>query len=88
MGGAAVSIRLVVCGIVFLAATTGCGKSDPADPPTSPLGFFVSSATSVTGNLGGLSGADALCQRLATDVNAGSKTWRAYLSVEDRKSVV
>jgi hypothetical protein len=44
--------------------------------------FFVSSATSVTGNLGGLTGADATCQRLAAAVGLGSLTWRAYLSVE------
>lgn len=76
------NIRFVLTCAVFLAVTTGC-ESDPADTAEiSPLGFFVSSATSVTGNLGGLSGADALCQRLATDVDAGDKTWRAYLSVE------
>jgi len=36
----------------------------------------------VTGNLGGLRGADALCQSLATSVGFGSQTWHAYLSVE------
>ena len=47
------------------------------------MSFFVSSATSVTGNLGGLAGADAVCQRLATAVGQGSgRLWRAYLSVE------
>lgn len=44
--------------------------------------FFVTSTTSATGNLGGLRGADATCQRLATAAGAGGKTWRAYLSVE------
>ncbi|HEY7173628.1 MAG TPA: hypothetical protein VH442_01820, partial [Micromonosporaceae bacterium] len=44
--------------------------------------FFVSSTTSVTGNLGGLAGADALYQRLATSAGQGQRTWRAYLSVE------
>jgi hypothetical protein len=73
--------RLVRIGIVCLAAATGC-EGDPVDTPSSPLGFFVSSATSATGNLGGLTGADGICQRLATDVGAGDKTWRAYLSVE------
>jgi hypothetical protein len=73
--------RLLLPCIVFLAATSGC-EADPVDTPSSPLGFFVSSATSTTGNLGGLTGADATCQRLATDVGAGDKTWRAYLSVE------
>jgi hypothetical protein len=77
-----VNIRPVLTCVALLAATVGCNDSDPADTETSPLGFFVSSATSTTGNLGGLSGADAICQRLATDVGAGDKTWRAYLSVE------
>ena len=46
------------------------------------MSFFVTSATSVTGNLGGLAGADATCQRLASAVGQGGRTWRAYLSVE------
>jgi Protein of unknown function (DUF1554) len=60
----------------------GSSSTSPSPSQTSPLGFFVTSQTSVTGNLGGLRGADALCQSLATAVGAGSKTWRAYLSVE------
>jgi len=44
--------------------------------------FFVTSDNSPTANLGGLSAADQRCQRLATAVGAGNKTWRAYLSVE------
>ncbi len=81
--------RFVSSGLLLLAFTAGCGKSDPATTPagasapsTSTLSFFVSSATSVTGNLGGITGADAICQRLATTVGAGARTWRAYLSVE------
>lgn len=46
------------------------------------MSFFVSSAKSTTGNLGGLRGTDALCQSLAAAVGGGNKTWRAYLSVE------
>jgi len=46
------------------------------------LSFFVSSATSPTGNLGGLAGADATCQRLGAAVGEGARTWRAYLSAE------
>jgi hypothetical protein len=50
---------------------------------TSPtMSFFVSSAKSKTGNLGGLRGADRICQELASAVGLGNKTWRAYLSVE------
>src|SRR5262245_66574087 len=36
----------------------------------------------MTGNLGGLAGADQRCQSLATAVGAGARTWHAYLSVE------
>ncbi len=47
-----------------------------------PMSFFVSSTGSGKGaDLGGLTGADALCQRLAASAGAGGKTWRAYLSV-------
>ena len=47
-----------------------------------PLGFFVTSDTSTTGNLGGLEGADARCERLAAAVGAGAREWHAYLSAE------
>jgi hypothetical protein len=55
------------------------GSSGGTDPDTS---FFVTSDKSATANLGGLPGADARCQALAEAVGLGSKTWRAYLSVE------
>jgi hypothetical protein len=46
-----------------------------------PMGFFVTSVGSGDGgNLGGLAGADAHCQMLATNAGAGNRTWRAYLS--------
>src|SRR5437867_6245178 len=45
------------------------------------LSFFITSAGSGNGaNLGGLAGADAICQQRAAAVGAGNKTWRAYLS--------
>ena len=43
--------------------------------------FFVSSAGSGNGaNLGGVAGADKICQTLAATAGAGSRTWHAYLS--------
>jgi hypothetical protein len=46
-----------------------------------PVGFFVTSAGSGNGgNLGGLAGADTLCQTLGTAAGAGTRAWRAYLS--------
>jgi hypothetical protein len=66
-------------------ALSGCGEdSTPTAPSASnpAVTFFVTSTTSVTGNLGGLAGADATCQRLAAAAGFGSRTWRAYLSVQ------
>jgi hypothetical protein len=43
--------------------------------------FFVTSVgRGFGGNLGGLSGADNHCQRLAENVGQGNRQWRAYLS--------
>ncbi|MBN8994214.1 MAG: hypothetical protein J0H94_03240 [Rhizobiales bacterium] len=45
------------------------------------MSFFVSSTGSGDGaNLGGLAGADALCDKLATAAGSTGKTWHAYLS--------
>jgi Protein of unknown function (DUF1554) len=68
--------------LIAIAMAAGCEDDSPAAPSGPALSFFVSSATSTTGNLGGLAGADATCQRLATAVGQGARTWRAYLSVE------
>src|SRR5206468_11596007 len=47
------------------------------------LTFFVTSAGPGKGaDLGGLAGADRLCQQLAQTVGAGSHTWHAYLSTQ------
>ena len=79
-------MRLSISVLVLAVAGPGCGSNDSS--PTAPgqstnrMTFFVTSATSATGNLAGLRGADATCQRLAAAVGAGSRTWRAYLSVE------
>ena len=51
-------------------------------PPSPNMNFFVTSSVRKTANLGGLSGADKICQDLAAAVGAGNKTWHAYLSVE------
>src|SRR5437762_6865677 len=52
----------------------------PAQPPQ-PMSFFITSAGSGNGaNLGGLAGADRICQTHATAAGRGDKTWHAYLS--------
>ena len=51
----------------------------PAQPPP-PMSFFVASAGPGKGaDLGGLAGADRICQTLATAAGS-TKTWHAYLS--------
>jgi hypothetical protein len=49
------------------------------------MSFFVSSTGSGNGaDLGGLAGADQLCNKLASSAGAGGKTWRAYLSTQGK----
>jgi hypothetical protein len=59
-----------------------------AQSPAANMSFFVTSSNPKGGNLGGLAGADAVCQSLAQAAGAGAKTWRAYLSTStvDAKS--
>jgi hypothetical protein len=70
----------------------GFADAAPPDaPPLPPFSFFVTSLETMRkqsgsqdgfgGNLGGLAGADAICQNAAADVGFGQKTWRAFLSV-------
>lgn len=63
--------------LASLAALTACATG----PSSGPMTFFVTSVGSGKGaDLGGLAGADAHCQKLATAAGAGGRTWRAYLS--------
>jgi hypothetical protein len=67
--------RTLLGSAVFLLAACVSG------PATGPMGFFITSTNPGKGaDFGGLAGADAHCQRLATAAGAGNRTWRAYLS--------
>jgi hypothetical protein len=68
----------VTCGPV----ADGGMPPDALAMPSAMTTFFVSSQKNMTGDLGGLTGADMRCQTLAASVGLGSKTWHAYLSVE------
>ena len=63
---------------LLAAAVCACGTlSAAAQTP----GFFVTSANPGKGaDFGGLAGADAYCQSLASAAGHGNRTWRAYLS--------
>jgi hypothetical protein len=65
---------LALCG----ALASYAGAADD-----STMSFFITgSGMGQGGNLGGLSGADAYCQKLADSVGAGNKVWHAYLSAQ------
>jgi len=52
-------------------------------PPPPPMNFFVTSVGLGRGaNLGGIAGADAHCQALATKAGRGNVKWVAYMSTQ------
>lgn len=81
-------LRLSLLATAAVALTAACSSPAPsssgaaAAAPKGPMSFFVTSTGSGAkgGDLGGLAGADATCQKLASAAGAGSRTWRAYLS--------
>jgi len=78
--------------IVLSAIVTLLGSAPvlaQAPPPAIVPGmasFFVTDTPSGTGSLGGLAGADMICQTAAQALGApaSTKTWHAYLSQEQR----
>ena len=68
--------------ILFCSAALA---QQPAPQPH-PMTFFITSVPiGDGGNLGGLAGADAHCQKLATAAGAGGRTWHAYMSTQPRE---
>ncbi len=63
------------------------GTGDAGDAGGNVLGFFVATASDSGGDLGGIEGADALCETLADEVGAGGRLWRAYLSTDDEDAI-
>jgi hypothetical protein len=56
--------------------------------PQHPMTFFVASGVPGSGKLGGLAGADRICQTLAQANGAGNHTWHAYLSTQTTSEAV
>src|ERR1700716_1675386 len=67
------------------AALWAQAQQTPPAPPA-VISFFVAVNPNQTGNLGGLAGADQLCQTQAQPLGGANaaRTWRAYLSQEQR----
>ena len=72
-------------------AGADAGPGEPAPDSGLRFSFFVTSIEAMRelsgsrdgfgGNLGGLAGADSICQKIAAKAGFGYKTWRAFLSV-------
>jgi hypothetical protein len=79
---AAVVLSVILGSLLVRAQQPGGQPGAPQAPPP-PMSFFITSAGKGMGaNVGGLAGADAHCQALATAVGAGGKTWHAYMSTQ------
>jgi hypothetical protein len=74
--------------LIFLASALVLVFGTAAQAQQANMTFFVTSAGPGKGaDLGGLEGADRHCQSLAQAVDAGGKTWRAYLSTQGTGAV-
>jgi hypothetical protein len=81
---AALALIVTLGSYVALAQREG----PPPGPAPQPMSFFVTSASKGDGaNYGGLAGADAHCQQLATAAGRGGATWHAYLSTQGAGAV-
>jgi hypothetical protein len=79
--------RVLITVIATLGVSTLSGHLLAAQPdanaPPPEMSFFITSVgLGKGGDLGGLAGADAHCQALATAVDAGHLQWHAYLSTQ------
>ena len=71
-------ILLVAIAVIGAVALSGLSVVAQQDDERPPMGVFITSVGVGSGaNLGGLEGADAHCQRLASAAGAGARTWRA-----------
>ena len=79
-----IGLAAVLSGAIW----AGAAEAKQGPPQFPDMTFFVSSKPGPDGaNLGGLEGADKLCQTLATTAGAGAKTWKAYLSTQGAGAV-
>src|SRR6476619_847158 len=77
---------VLACSLLF-AQVQRPGEYPRGVKPSPTMSFFVTSEPiGDGGNLGGLAGADAHCQKLATAAGS-TKTWNAYLSTQGPNAV-
>ena len=72
--------KYALVGAALMAAALVACSTQPS-APANPMSFFVTSVNPGKGaDFGGLAGADAHCEALATKAGAPGRNWRAYLS--------
>ena len=72
----------------LIVASMGAASAQQAPPQFPDMTFFITSKAGPDGaNLGGLEGADKMCQTMAAVAGAGGKTWKAYLSTQGAGAV-
>ncbi len=77
--------KLKIAGLIFAGLMASAAHAQQA---TGPMSFFITSTGSGDGgNLGGLAGADAICQARATAAGSTLTTWHAYLSTQGADAV-
>lgn len=78
------TVAIAAVGVVLVLSE----RADAQQAPPQPMSFFITSAGKGDGaNLGGLAGADAQCQALASAAGRGGVTWHAYLSTQGPNAV-
>src|SRR5262249_20518076 len=74
--------------IALLGSAAMLAQAQQQQPQMNPqlASFFIAENQSGTGNIGGLAGADQICQNEAQAIGgqAATRTWHAYLSQEQR----
>jgi hypothetical protein len=80
------TLKLTAAASAVALLAVGC--ADMQGGGGNPMSFFITSTGSGKGaDLGGIAGADRLCQSRAESVGAGGKTWHAYLSTSGQGAV-
>jgi hypothetical protein len=75
----------IVAACALMLLNSSLARAQAPGPQPFPMSFFVTSVPiGKGGDLGGLEGADAHCQKLAAAVGGGNKIWHAYLSTQAR----
>ena len=80
-------LALTTCAAATVLA--GCASSSSGGGAGNPMTFFVTSSNpGQGGNLGGLAGADAYCQKLASNAGAGDSTCGNWTSGTTGSAIV